>query len=188
MRKEAESNLGITWCHVSWVWSGVWRQSCGSIRLHCQSTNQLNRHGFATVSQCRNVHQAKPPQLNDLCHHLGPVCPTWDLKDSSRKREFCTTTTRLVFSFFPVSMRPRLKRRPALVVQLKRVKWLVCRTAQPPWTPSCLDFPVPRDPENALLHPFASWKHTHLQIANIQTTTRWNIIPHFYFCNNEASY
>ena len=87
-----------------------------------QSTNQLNRCGFATVAQYRNVQQAKPPQLNDLCHHLGPVCPTWDLKVSSRKREFCTTTTRLVFSFFPVSMRPRLKRRPALVVQLKRVK------------------------------------------------------------------
>ena len=121
-RKEAESNLGITWCHVSGVWSGVWRQPCGSIRLHCQSTNQLNRRGFASVAQYRNVQQAKPPQLNDLCHHLGPVCPTWDLKDSSRKREFCTTTTRLVFSFFPVSMRPRLKRRPALVVQLKRVK------------------------------------------------------------------
>ena len=92
---------------------------------------------------------------------IGPLCPTWDLKVSSGKREFCTTT-RLVFSFFPVSMRPRLKRRPALVVQLKRVKWLVCRTAQPPWTPSCLDFPVPRDPENSLFATYASWKHTHL--------------------------
>ena len=121
MRKEAENNLGVIWCHVSRVWSGVWRQPCGSLRLYYQSSNQLNRRGFATTVAQYNVQQAKPPQLNDLCHHLGPVCPTWDLKVSSRKREFCTTT-RLVFSFFPVSMRPRLKRRPALVVQLKRVK------------------------------------------------------------------
>ena len=126
-----------------------------------QSTNQLNRNGFATVAQYRNVQQAKPPQLNDLCHHLGPVCPIWDLRVSSRKREFCATT-RLVFSFFPVSMRPRLKRRPALVVQLKRVKWLVCRTAQPPWTPSCLDFPVPRDPENAFCHILLHPGNTHI--------------------------
>ena len=50
MRKEAESNLGITWCHVSWVWSGVWRQSCGSIRLHCQSTNQLLKQAWLCYS------------------------------------------------------------------------------------------------------------------------------------------
>ena len=166
----------------------VWRQPCGSIRLHCQSTNQLNMHGFATVAQCRNVQQAKPAQLNDLCHHLGPVCPTWDLKVSSRKREFCTTTTRLVFSFFPVSMRPRLKRRLALVVQLKRVKWLVCRTAQPPWTPSCLDFPVPRDPENAFFAASFCILETHTFANCKYPTTTIYMIPQFKFCNNEASY